>query len=159
MVFCGQLTRRPEHTPSQNANSSVKSTCVYFDLEPQQIALKKVESPSDTRGVGSKIKNACCARGGTACIEHDTKYMYGKTAYEYPCGPLRQYQVFLPTHSPFDLASTQHDLTSVLAGLSSKARSELAEKFGSLEGARVAGEAELRRVPGVGPVLAKRILA
>eukprot|EP00903_Cladosiphon_okamuranus_P010412 g9848.t1 len=46
-----------------------------------------------------------------------------------------------------------------IAGLSSKARKELAEKFGSLEGARVAGEAELRRIPGVGPVLAKRILA
>eukprot|EP00752_Nemacystus_decipiens_P008885 g7930.t1 len=44
-------------------------------------------------------------------------------------------------------------------GLSSKARSELADKFGSLEGARVAGEAELRRIPGVGPVLARRILA
>lgn len=45
-----------------------------------------------------------------------------------------------------------------LSGLSSKAREELAEAFGSLEGARVAGEAELRRIPGVGPTLAKRIL-
>lgn len=56
-------------------------------------------------------------------------------------------------------ASAQRDLTGLRAGLSSKARTELAEKFGSLEGARVAGEAELRRIPGVGPVLAKRILA
>lgn len=64
--------------------------------------------------------------------------------------------LLFPRLSPFGLDSTRPDFR---AGLSSKARNELAEKFGSLEGARVAGEAELRRIPGVGPVLAKRILA
>ncbi|CAM9784540.1 unnamed protein product, partial [Ectocarpus fasciculatus] len=52
----------------------------------------------------------------------------------------------------------QQDFESI-PGLSSKARHELTTTFGSLEGARVAGEAELRRIPGIGPVLAKRILA
>ncbi|CAM9574423.1 unnamed protein product [Scytosiphon promiscuus] len=46
-----------------------------------------------------------------------------------------------------------------IPGLSSKTREELANSFGSLADARTAGEAELRRIPGVGPVLAKRILA
>lgn len=32
------------------------------------------------------------------------------------------------------------------------------EAFGTLEQARSAGEAELRRVPGVGPVIAKRLV-
>ncbi|CAB1118969.1 unnamed protein product [Ectocarpus sp. CCAP 1310/34] len=52
----------------------------------------------------------------------------------------------------------QQDFESI-AGLSSKARNELTITFGSLEGARIAGEAELRRIPGIGPVLAKRIMA
>ncbi|CBJ49263.1 excinuclease ABC subunit C [Ectocarpus siliculosus] len=52
----------------------------------------------------------------------------------------------------------QQDFAAI-AGLSSKARHELTITFGSLEGARIAGEAELRRIPGIGPVLAKRILA
>ncbi|CAN0032164.1 unnamed protein product, partial [Hapterophycus canaliculatus] len=46
-----------------------------------------------------------------------------------------------------------------IPGLSSKTREELANNFCSLADARTAGEAELRRIPGVGPVLAKRILA
>lgn len=45
------------------------------------------------------------------------------------------------------------------AGLSRRSRDALVEAFGSIEQARIAGEAELRRVPGVGPTIAKRILA
>lgn len=61
-----------------------------------------------------------------------------------------------PPH--FGLHATTRPPASI-AGLPSKAREELVEKFDSVEGARVAGEAELRRIPGIGPVLAKRILA
>lgn len=46
-----------------------------------------------------------------------------------------------------------------ISGLSRRSRDALVEAFGSIEQARIAGEAELRRVPGVGPTIAKRILA
>lgn len=49
-------------------------------------------------------------------------------------------------------------LYDLFIGLSAKTRQALVNTFGSVGQAKVAGEAELRRIPGVGPIIAKRIL-